>query len=592
MKRFIILITSVIYCCILFAAPIYNMPMTLIQPDSSVIHCFASGDEYLNWIHDEEGYIIMQNPQTGYYCYADTLVDGMPIASDRIVSSNSRNAGYVKSFNGKTYYNTKQKNNTRTTYTPHDFNFPQAKAYANGGQVTINNIAVFIRFADQIEFPADGAIYNRIFNTTHIDSVSVKKYFLEASYNQLSVNNYFPQISGNMITSYQDSHNRSYYCKYDASTNPNGYTDNNLQSRKMTLFVNALNSVKTTIENEFTASQLDADNDGYIDNICIIVNGGTEPWAQFLWPHKSYFTEDYNILNKKVGDYNVQIRNHLDSTDNSYNYGVICHEFNHTLGAPDLYHMVDNYKSVGSWCLMGNTKRTPCHISSYIKTEYNHWFNNIPEITEDGTYHLLPLSVDTNSCYKISLQNSNEFLILEYRKKEGLFDVNLNNSGLLIYRINPNYTGNFYGYGYGGKYDEVYLYRLDGNLYDNIDYIADAEFCYESGRTEFHNSTNPNCFLSDGSLGNITIYNISSCGETISFSVCFCEEQEVIVSNNNNLPYLIEASYIIKTHDNVYVNNGDSVTFRAGSEILLNDAFEVKRGGTFVAEPSSCPPIL
>ncbi|MCK5572062.1 MAG: hypothetical protein KAJ12_04850, partial [Bacteroidetes bacterium] len=41
------------------AAPLSFVPQKLIQPDGSVLHCFASGDEFYNWLHDKDGFTIM-----------------------------------------------------------------------------------------------------------------------------------------------------------------------------------------------------------------------------------------------------------------------------------------------------------------------------------------------------------------------------------------------------------------------------------------------------------------------------------------------------------------------------------------------------
>ena len=62
------------------AGPLRNRPVTLRQPDGTVLRCFVSGDEYFNWIHDAAGYTIIADPDTGYYTYA-VLVDGVPRSS-------------------------------------------------------------------------------------------------------------------------------------------------------------------------------------------------------------------------------------------------------------------------------------------------------------------------------------------------------------------------------------------------------------------------------------------------------------------------------------------------------------------------------
>jgi hypothetical protein len=50
-------------------APLSDIPVVLKQPDGGVINGFASGDEFYNWFHDKDGYVIIQDPATGYYTY-------------------------------------------------------------------------------------------------------------------------------------------------------------------------------------------------------------------------------------------------------------------------------------------------------------------------------------------------------------------------------------------------------------------------------------------------------------------------------------------------------------------------------------------
>jgi hypothetical protein len=47
-----------------------NVPQTLRQPDGMILHCYATGDEYYHWLHDEFNYTIIQNPVSGYFVYA------------------------------------------------------------------------------------------------------------------------------------------------------------------------------------------------------------------------------------------------------------------------------------------------------------------------------------------------------------------------------------------------------------------------------------------------------------------------------------------------------------------------------------------
>ena len=58
-----------------FAAPFQNIERILTQPDGTVLHCFISGDEFYNRLHDAEGYTIVQAPD-GYFVYATTDAEG------------------------------------------------------------------------------------------------------------------------------------------------------------------------------------------------------------------------------------------------------------------------------------------------------------------------------------------------------------------------------------------------------------------------------------------------------------------------------------------------------------------------------------
>ncbi len=66
------------------AAPLRNVPVTITQPDGKIIHCFASGDEFYNWLHDKDGYVIIQDKCNGYYTYAVKL-NGDILSSSYIV---------------------------------------------------------------------------------------------------------------------------------------------------------------------------------------------------------------------------------------------------------------------------------------------------------------------------------------------------------------------------------------------------------------------------------------------------------------------------------------------------------------------------
>ena len=70
MKKIIPFVFLLLWCFIGKAAYMENVPQTIIQPNGDTLHCFASGDEYYHYLHDAEGFTIVQNPQTGFFVYA------------------------------------------------------------------------------------------------------------------------------------------------------------------------------------------------------------------------------------------------------------------------------------------------------------------------------------------------------------------------------------------------------------------------------------------------------------------------------------------------------------------------------------------
>lgn len=580
MKRLNILLSAmIIYCSCLIAAPIYNMPLTLTQPDGTTFSCFASGDEYFHWLHDSEGYIIIQDSITGYYCYADTLSDGSLTASNKIASLT--NKGIIKTFRVKNI-SIKEQEQTQFRYNPCSFDFVSAKNLVNGEQVVMNNIVIFIRFADQDEFSnTEIATIKSIMIDSTANSLSFKNYILESSFQKLKVNSFFyPQST--TILSYQDIHPRNYYLPYSAN-NPIGYQEAIRKQREDSLLVRAINVIKNQISPDIN---LDADNNSLIDNVVFVAKGGPGDFSTILWPHRWNMYQNCYINSKQVGTYNILLSNYLD-------LGTICHEFLHTLGAPDLYHKNPNSDNVmmhpvDLWDVMANTQSQPQQTSTYIKYKYLHWIDNIPSILHTGTYTLNPITVATNNCYTIPIPNQTEYLLLEYRKKTNIFDASIPNNGILIYRINPNISGNFEGREAGGVDDEVYIYRLYGDL-NNDGYCNVASHYNGYGGLAFSDVSNPNDFMSDGTLGGVQISNFGTCSDNISFKVRFCGNPSFIstdvIYDSSNISSNNHAFNISTSGD---ITLATDISFGAYESITLNPGFYVPFGINFVANIITC----
>lgn len=488
------------------AAYFQNQPYQITQPNGTTIDCFVSGDEFFNWLHDEEGYTIVQ-AENGYFYYAVHDKERI-VASEYLVESINPAAAGLKPWvkiSKQEYQRRKQAfevDDPRSTRAPH--------------QGAFNNPAIYIRFSDDAEFTNNRQYYDNIFNLG--SGSSVKTYFAEVSYNMLDVNTtHYPECAMTTNLSYTDSHPRKYYEEYNATTNPIGYNGMSERTfREHTLLKNAVNwiNINSPIP---SGLNIDGDQDGMVDNVCFIIRGGTGAWASLLWAHRwALYTEMVYINGKRVYDYTFQ-------PETQVTVQTLCHEFFHALGAPDLYHYNDGglqLAPVGPWDLM---ESGGAHMGAYMKWKYtnNTWISSIPEITSPGTYTLNPLSSSTNNCYKIASPNStSQYFVLEYRQKTGTYESGLPGSGLLVYRIDPAYNGNA-----DGPPDEVYIYRPGGTPSINGD-VGNAYYSQQSGRTVINDGTNPSSFLQNGNAGGLNISNVTASAGTISFTVGMSSVQD------------------------------------------------------------------
>lgn len=398
------------------------------------------------------------------------------------------------------------------------------QAQQNRGE--LSNLVCFVRFAgeDASVFSKTAEEYSFLFNAEGQTDVSVYNYFRQASYNQLAWKSlFYPASSISDVISYQASRSRNYYLHY-SSINTEGYDPDNAADallREQNLVKEITDYLNSIVPQD---AVIDTNHDGVVDNLCIIISGYSELSAKYMmWPHRStLYIKQGSIAGKTVNEYIMLFdgANGWNSINPiPLNAGVLCHEMSHTLGTRDLYHSQKGLNPVGIWDLMSDNQLTPQGMSAYTKYKYCKWTDEIPGISTPGTYTLHPVGGNSkeNTAFKIQLPESREYFILEYRKQTPPFESGLPGSGLLIYRINPDFSGNE-AYDGTSKFDEQYLFRPGGTTTADGN-IAEAFFSQESGRTAFGGSAAQKPFYHDGAEAGFAIADIGTCGETISFQL-------------------------------------------------------------------------
>jgi len=540
------------------AAYLRDVPQTLVQPNKVVIQCLASGDEYFNWLHDANGYVIIQDPVTGYYTYA-VEANGNVVSSSFVVGEVDPAAIGLK----PNVRPSPAVISSRAQLRLQDIGEHSAAAAPTSG--TINNICIFIRFSGESEFTDLLSTYDLMFNNSAAGANSMRNYYQEASYGALGIStSFYPVPPGATVVSWQDTaHTRGYFQPLNAVTNPGGYSSGaESAAREFKLLKDAVDGVSADIP---AGLVVDGDGDGKCDNVCFVIDGSADGWSDLLWPHHWELSgENATINGKRVWDFNLQLQNSLASSG----VGVLCHEMFHSMGAPDLYHYSNcssntNINPAWRWDIMDNDRNPPQHMSAYMKFRYGHWISSIPSITGPGTFTLNPLTSSTGNCFMIASPNtSDEYFVVEYRRKTGTFESSLPDSGLLVWRIRPSLNGNACG-----PPDGVYLYRPGGTT--AVDGSpANAAFSIDLGRTAINDSTDPSSFLTDGSPGGLLLCSVGTRGDTISFKVGYTN-----------------GSLRICKYNDLNLNS----TFDAGEE-LAAWPFEVRRSDGTLANSVSTGP--
>lgn len=247
--------------CILInaqATPLKFVPQTFVQPNGDTVYVYASGDEFYNWLHDQDNYTIIQDSTSGYLVYAAVENDQLIPTSNIVGKTDPKAARLIK---GSNVFPKVSQGQTLAKN-------PTSSSISTSAVVgSRTNLVVFIRFKDEPEFIESIDEFNAKLNLP--SGPSQKHYYREVSRDQLDINSVMVQGSANGIISYQDDQPRSYYLKYNAITNLNGYTSDRM-TREYDLLRKALTSILPMIP---ATLNIDADADGKIDNVCFVVSG-------------------------------------------------------------------------------------------------------------------------------------------------------------------------------------------------------------------------------------------------------------------------------------------------------------------------------
>ncbi|MDX9771830.1 MAG: M6 family metalloprotease domain-containing protein [Bacteroidales bacterium] len=497
-RNLILIISFWLTGFVLLSAPLSFEPAFKVLPDGKQIKLYISGDEFFNYLHDENGFPVREGAD-GYYYYQVQKGDQFIFTALR--------AGYDEPSRDPDITEVRVPSTIETKRAEYQSMMAGSFIDRSRGSLAktndyLNNLVIYIKFSDEPYFSKTLDYFNTLFND--LSGSSVRNYYSEISGGRFNVVSYnFPDEKAGTFV-YTDIYIRDYYKPYDSKTNIEGYeTDNERTEREHALLERAVLWASGSASLP-QGVNFDTDSNGVIDNVSFIVSGTPDGWGDLLWPHRwSLYTRTVKIGSLRVGGYTFQMENVSVTT--------LSHEMFHSLGAPDLYHYNNDRVSVGQWDIMANGKGHPC---AWMKYKYGAWINEIPVIVKSGTYTLKPAGQGGLSAVIINSPYSDvQPFVAEYRQKSGLYESAIPATGLTIYRVDKRYDGNA-----DGPPDEIYIFRQNGTP-SSDGYPKIAALPGVSGSTSFNDTTNPYGFLQEGTISGLDIYDITDYGDSVTFSV-------------------------------------------------------------------------
>ncbi|MDG2307469.1 MAG: M6 family metalloprotease domain-containing protein [Candidatus Binatia bacterium] len=220
-------------------------------------------------------------------------------------------------------------------------------------------------------------------------------------------------------------------------------------------------------------------------------------------------------------------------------FGVMAHEFGHTLTLPELYAPGKTHEGIGIWGLMGQGTwvgmgNHPPHLSAWSKLTLG-WVD--PIVVEANQSITLPAVEEHGQVVKIFAKGADhpdEYFLIENRRRIGS-DRRVPGEGLLVWHIDDSLTS-FRRSQDNALHKRVGLLTADswpshldqghsrgGNRGDEGDpYVDRAE--------ALGPKTQPSTRAHDGTPGRFSIRNVSPAGDTMTFDIVFEDEPKPTAS--------------------------------------------------------------
>lgn len=423
-----------------FAAKAYPGIVTVTQSDGTELNVRIYGDEHHSWYTTTDGALLVQVGKNFYVAQVEDngMLKATPQLAHNAEFRNKLENKAINTQNKQLFFNTAKTNAIRRSIGISN-NFPY---FPHTG--TPKALVILVQFNDCAFKTNDPvSVFNHLlnaspedetpqalledYNTNYTNTGSVKQYFSDMSEGEFK-----PQFDVKGVVTV--SKNYAYYGQ--------DQSENNRDIKYKEMIKEACELAKSQLGINF--SEYDANNDGKVDLVYVIHAGygqNTGGEENTLWA-KTSFDNITTIDGKEISAHGIN--SELNSNKGNYitGIGVICHEFSHTMGIPDLYpynpNAYVNNQEPESWDLMdageyGNNGYTPVPYSAW-ELDIMGWNAGIETLDKEPKQITMePYFSGNRKAYKIEADNG-EYLLLQNLQRTD-WGIGYMSHGLLIYRI-------------------------------------------------------------------------------------------------------------------------------------------------------------
>lgn len=425
-----------------FAAKAYPGIVTVTQSDGTELNVRIYGDEHHSWYTTTDGALLVQIGKNFYVAQVEDngMLKATPQLAHNAELRNKLENKAINTQNKQLFFNTAKTNAIRRSigisnnypYFPHT-DTPKALVilveFQDCAFLTKDPVSVFnhlLNASPEDETPqALLEDYNN--NTNFTNTGSVKQYFSDMSEGEFQ-----PQFDVKGVV--KVSKDYAYYGQ--------DQSENNRDIKYKEMIKEACELAKSQLGVNF--SEYDANNDGNVDLVYVIHAGygqNTGGEENTLWA-KTSFNHITTIDGKEISAHGINSELNFNKGNYITGIGVICHEFSHTMGIPDLYPYNSkayvNNQEPESWDLMdageyGNNGYTPVPYCAW-ELDIMGWNAGIETLDKEPKQITMePYFSGNRKAYKIEADNG-EYLLLQNLQRTG-WGKGYMSHGLLIYRI-------------------------------------------------------------------------------------------------------------------------------------------------------------